>query len=126
SVMVPSYTMRGVVYARHLARLIFSRLGAEDHTLYVADDYGYVSYERKGYVIRGGNHLAGTHIMGTSRSNSVVDARQRSWDHENLYLIGGGRMASVRPSNITPTPAAPLLHNAEHNRQQLAREPAPR
>ena len=125
SVMVPSYTMRGVVYARHLARLIFSRLGAEDHTLYVADDYGYVSYERKGYVIRGGNHLAGTHIMGTSRSNSVVDARQRSWDHENLYLIGGGSMASVGTSNITLTLAALCFKSAEHIVEQLERESAP-
>jgi choline dehydrogenase-like flavoprotein len=125
SLHVPSYTMRGVVYARHLARLIFSRLGAEDHTLYVADDYGYVSHEGQGYVIRGGNHLAGTHIMGTGPSNSVVDARQRSWDHENLYLIGGGSMASIGTSNITLTIAALCFKSAESILEQLEREAAP-
>jgi choline dehydrogenase-like flavoprotein len=125
SVHVPGYTMRGVVYARHLARLIFSRLGAEDHTLYVADDYGHVSYEGQSYVIRGGNHLAGTHIMGASSSNSVVDARQRSWDHENLYLIGGGSMASIGTSNITLTIAALCFKSAEHIVEQLERESAP-
>ena len=125
SLHVPTYTMRAVVYARHLARLIFARLGAEDHTLYVADDYGFVTYEGQGYVIRGGNHLAGTHIMGTSPSDSVVDARQRSWDHENLYLIGGGSMASIGTSNITLTVAALCFKSAEHILEQLNRETAP-
>jgi choline dehydrogenase-like flavoprotein len=125
SVNVPGYTMRGVAYARHLARLIFSRLGAEDRTTYVPDDYGYVSFDGQGYVIRGGNHLAGTHIMGTSPSNSVVDAQQRSWDHENLYMVGGGSMASVGTSNITLTIAALCFKSAGHIVDQLARETAP-
>ena len=59
--------MRGVAYARQFARRIFQRLGAADYTVYDPDDYGYVTYEGQGYVIRGGNHLAGTHIMGTDR-----------------------------------------------------------
>ena len=78
-------------------------------------DYGYVTYEGEGYVIRGGNHLAGTHIMGTSPSDSVVDADQRSWDHENLYLVGGGSMPSIGTSNITLTLAALCFRSAEHD-----------
>ena len=90
---------------RPAARRMFQRLGAADYTVYDTDDYGYVTYDREGYVVRGGNHLAGTHIMGTDATTSVVDSSQRSWDHENLYLVGGG-MASVGTSNITLTIAA--------------------
>ena len=60
----PEYTMRGAAYARQLARLVFQRLGAADYTAYDPEDYGYITYEGEGYAIRGGNHLAGTHIMG--------------------------------------------------------------
>ena len=111
--------MRGVAYARQFARRIFQRLGAEDHTRYDPDDSGYVTYEGEGYVIRGGNHLAGTHIMGTEPGDSVVDADQRSWDHENLYLVGGGSMPSIGTSNITLTLAALCFRSAEHIIEQL-------
>ncbi|MBO0662107.1 GMC family oxidoreductase N-terminal domain-containing protein [Jiella sp. MQZ9-1] len=106
SFTVPDYTMRGAAYARQFARTIFQRLGAQDRTTYDPDDFGYVAYEGQGYAIRGGNHLAGTHIMGTTRSNSVVDKDQRSWDHDNLYLVGGGSMPSIGTANVTLTLAA--------------------
>lgn len=106
SFTVPEYTMRGAAYARQFSRTIFARLGAEDHTEYSSSDYGYVAYEGEGYAIRGGNHLAGTHIMGTSRNNSVVNKNQRSWDHENLYLVGGGSMPTIGTANVTLTLAA--------------------
>ena len=69
---VPDYTMRGVAYARQFARQIFQRLGAADHTVYDPDDSGYVTYEGEGYVIRGGNHLAGHPHHGH-------DARATPW-----------------------------------------------
>src|SRR3712207_8737099 len=106
SFSVPEYTMRGVAYSRELASRIFQRLGAADYTVYDDDDYGYVNYDGDGYVIRGGNHLAGTHIMGSDPSTSVVDATQRTWDHENLYLVGGGSMPTIGTSNTTLTIAA--------------------
>lgn len=119
------YTLRGVAYARQLARRIFQRLGAADYTVYDADDRGYVTYDRQGYVVRGGNHLAGTHIMGDDAKTSVVDADQRSWDHDNLFLVGGGSMASVGTSNITLTIAAMCFRSAERIVEQLDRENAP-
>ncbi len=78
----------------------------QDYTHYDPSDFGYVTYEGEGYAIRGGNHLAGTHIMGTTKSNSAVDKNQRSWDHENLYLVGGGSMPTIGTANITLTLAA--------------------
>jgi choline dehydrogenase-like flavoprotein len=122
---VPEYTMRGVAYGRRLARRLFQRLGAEDYTAYPPDDYGYVTYEGQGYCIRGGNHLAGTHVMGTRPDNSVVDSTQRSWDHENLYLVGGGSMPTIGTANVTLTLAALCYRSAEHMVDQLRKEAAP-
>jgi len=125
SYSIPDYTMRGAAYARRLARRLFGRLGAEDCTAYSPTDYGYVSYEGQGYAIRGGNHLAGTHVMGTSPGNSVVDATLRSWDHQNLYLAGGGAMPTIGTSNITLTLAALCFKSAGHMIEQLRAEQAP-
>jgi choline dehydrogenase-like flavoprotein len=122
---IPEYTMRGVEYGRRLAQRIFARLGAEDHTFYDPSDYGYVSYGGAGYALRGGNHLAGTHMMGTSPGNSVVDERQRSWDHQNLYLVGGGSLPSIGTSNITLTLSALCFKSARHMIDQLRDETAP-
>jgi len=116
---VPEYTMRGAAYARQFARLVFQRLGAVDHTTYDPGDYGYIPYEGEGFIIRGGNHLAGTHIMGTSRHNSVVKDDQRSWDHENLYLVGGGSMPSIGTANVTLTIAALCFRSAKAMLAQL-------
>lgn len=116
---VPEYSMRGAAYARQFARRIFQRLGAADHTWYDPTDSQYVMHEGQGYVIRGGNHLAGTHVMGVSPASSVVDDRQRSWDHENLYLVGGGSMPSVGTSNISLTLAALCFRSARHIVHQL-------
>lgn len=116
---VPEYTMRGVAYARRFAQLIFQRLGAADYTNYDPSDYGYVTYEGEGYVIRGGNHLAGTHMMGTCRSNSVVNEDQRSWCHDNLYLAGGGSMPTIGTANVTLTIAALSFKTAKAMLRQL-------
>ncbi|MDX0451677.1 dehydrogenase [Sinorhizobium medicae] len=106
SFTVPEYTMKGAAYARQFSRTVFARMGAQDHTHYDPSDFGYVAYDKQGYAIRGGNHLAGTHIMGTTKTNSVVDKNQRSWDHENLYLVGGGSMPTIGTANVTLTLAA--------------------
>src|SRR5260370_37381616 len=96
--------MKSAALVRRLSRTIFERLGVEkDFTHYDPSDYGYVTYNGEGYAIRGGNHLSGTHIMGSAPSNSVVDAEQRSWDHRNLYMVGPGSMCSIGSCNITLT-----------------------
>jgi choline dehydrogenase-like flavoprotein len=122
---VPEYSMRGAAYGRQLASRIFQRLGAADYTIYDEDDYAYVDYDGDGYVIRGGNHLAGTHVMGTDPATSVVDADQRSWDHENLYLAGGGSMATIGTSNTTLTIAAMCFRTAERIVERLRDDARP-
>jgi choline dehydrogenase-like flavoprotein len=52
--------------------------------------------------------------MGTDRSNSAVDDMQRSWDHDNLYLVGCGSFPTVATANPTLTMAALALRTADH------------
>ncbi len=117
---IPDYTMRGAAYARQFARMVFQRLGAADYTAYDPTDYGYVPYEGEGYVIRGGNHIAGTHVMGNDKHSSVVDTYQRSWEHENLYLVGAGSMPTIATANTTLTLAALCFRSAEAMLSHLA------
>ena len=66
--------------------------------------------------------LAGTHIMGSSRTDSVVDVDQRSWDHDNLFLVGGGSMPGIGTSNVTLTLAALCYRSATKILSQLRAE----
>lgn len=120
------YVLDGVAFARQLSRRIYQRLGAEDYTTYSPHEPGWVSYQGHGFVIRGGNHWAGTHLMGTSARNSVVDSTQRSWDHANLYLAGSGSMPSIGTANTTLTLSALCLISAEHIAKELSAKPAAR
>ncbi|MER6573816.1 GMC oxidoreductase, partial [Streptomyces sp. NPDC001093] len=87
--------------------------------------WGYTVHAGEGYEIRGGNHLAGTHTMGRDPATSVVNPDQRCWDHENLYLVGGGSMPTVGTSNVTLTIAALCLRSARGMLAQLDDETAP-
>ncbi len=122
---VPDYSMKGAAFARSLSKRLFARLGVEDFTEYPSDQYGFVEFEGQGYRILGGNHLAGTHIMGTSPGTSVVDDVQRSWEHDNLYLVGGGSMPTIGTANITLTAAALTLRTARHLERELAKQDQP-
>jgi choline dehydrogenase-like flavoprotein len=122
---VPQYTLEGAAFARRLSRRVFQRIGAKDHTAYDPAAYGYIDYEGEAYVLRGGNHWAGTHLMGSSPRDSVVDWRQRSWDHENLYLVGAGSMPTVGTANTTLTLAALCFQSAEHIARDIGQASAP-
>jgi choline dehydrogenase-like flavoprotein len=113
SIGLPQYTLETVAFSRRLSRRIYQRLGAEDHSAYNPLAPGFVMHDGEGYVVRGGNHWAGTHIMGDTPSNSVVNEWQRSWDHRNLYLAGAGSMPSIGTANTTLTLAALCLRTAE-------------
>ena len=100
---ISEYTKAGVVYGRKLAQRMFERLGAKDCTVYHETDFGFFEYEGGGYSIVGGNHFAGTHLMGTRKDNSAVNKHQKCWDFENLYLVGAGSSVSIGTSNPTLT-----------------------
>jgi choline dehydrogenase-like flavoprotein len=123
SYSLPEYTMDAVAASRRVSRQMFQRLGAEDATRYDALDPGFVRHQGQGYVIRGGNHWAGTHVMGAASHDSVVDTHQRSWDHPNLYLAGSGSMPSIGTSNTTLTLAALSFRTADHMATTLTTRP---
>ena len=59
--------------------------------------------------------------MGTSPRTSVTDPRQRSWDHDNLYLVGCGAMPTVGTSNPSLTMTALAIMAGENIAADLAR-----
>lgn len=124
SYSLPDYTMDAVATSRRISRRLFQRLGAEDKTHYDPLDPGYVSHQGEGYIIRGGNHWAGAHVMGSSPIDSVVDEHQRSWDHKNLYLVGAGSMPSIGTANTTLTLAALSFRTADHIGSELTTRPS--
>lgn len=119
---VPSYSLETAAFSRRLTKQIYARVGAEDYTKYSPLECGYVSHNSEDYVIRGGNHWAGTHIMGNDAGSSVVDSQQRSWEHKNLFLCGAGSMASIGTANTTLTLAALCLRTAETILSDLVRD----
>jgi len=50
----------------------------------------------------------------------VVNPDQRSWDHENLYLVGGGSMPTIGTANVTNTIAALCFRSAQAMLKQLS------
>ena len=111
---VSDYTRAGMAAARQFSKQTFERLGVEDFTEYEPTNAGYLTYENQGYVYNGAGHLVGTHVMGASRSDSVVGPDQRCWDHENLYLVGCGNFPTIATSNPTLTMAALTFWAAEN------------
>ncbi|MET4175924.1 choline dehydrogenase-like flavoprotein [Bradyrhizobium sp. LA6.1] len=111
------YTKQGLAAAKDTASAIFKNMGADEFTTKPnADDpstfeWPQGSTERIKYY--GAGHLVGTHRMGTSANDSVVDDMQRSWDHKNLYLVGSGSFPTVATANPTLTLAALCLRTAD-------------
>ena len=58
-------------------------------------------------------HIMGGTIMGLDGADSVVDADCRAHDHDNLFLPGGGAMASTACGNSTITMVALGLKAAD-------------
>jgi choline dehydrogenase-like flavoprotein len=66
-------------------------------------------------------HIMGGTIMGHDAANSVVDADCRAHDHDNLFLPGGGAMASTACGNSTLTMTALAFKAADAIVTQMRR-----
>lgn len=64
-------------------------------------------------------HIMGGTIMGLDPKDSVVDAECRAHDHDNLFLPGGGAMASTACGNSTITMVSLGLKAADAMVRQL-------
>jgi choline dehydrogenase-like flavoprotein len=139
---LPDYVRAGLAAAKEASDELFARLGVpplrldpadgpvddpdlfplpRDYTRYEPTDPGYLTYRDTGYSAGGAGHAAGTHRMGGSPRTSVVDSRQRSWDHDNLYLVGCGNMPTVGTSNPTLTMTALAIWAGENIVEDLRR-----
>ncbi len=145
---VPGYVKAAMKQAREVSRKIHKDLGitksvyakdddqkpkcepafaefypGTDYTHYAKSKPGYVIYEGKGYAYEGAGHVAGTHRMGFSPEDSVVNHNQQSWDHENLFMVGCGNMPTIGTSNPTLTMTALALQAGENINKYLEGEP---
>jgi choline dehydrogenase-like flavoprotein len=139
---LPDYVRAGMAAAKEASDQMFARLGVpplrldpaegpvddpdlfpfpRDYSRYEPTDPGYLTYQDTGYTFQGAGHAAGTHRMGGSPRTSVVDSRQRSWDHDNLYLVGCGNMPTVGTSNPTLTMTALAIWAGENIVEDLRR-----
>jgi choline dehydrogenase-like flavoprotein len=120
------YTLAGMAAATDVYRRLFRQAGIEDRTDY-GDGTGTeggpwfpsASYDGQVFRYHGMGHFAGTHVMGSSAADSVVDADQRSWSHQNLFVVGSGSFPTMGTSNPTLTMAALSLRSAERMIEEL-------
>lgn len=108
--------------AKRISDQMFQRLGITDFTAYKDTEPDYVRYNGKGYTFRGAGHLVGTHRMGFTPDDSVVNREQRTWEHPNLFLVGCGNMPTLGTSNPTLTMAALTFWAAENILKDLSKE----
>lgn len=74
-------------------------------------------------VLNANNHIMGGTIMGTSPKDSVVNGFCRSYDHENLWLPGGGAIPSSSVVNSTLSMAALGIRAADDILKSLRSKP---
>jgi glucose dehydrogenase len=112
------YTLDGFAAARQTSSAVYKSINAIEFTDFsqAQSRPGYFEYDGVSYVFFGAGHVVGTHRMGTDRSLSVVDANQRSWDHQDLWIVSCGSF----PTIATPNPTLTL----PDSRTPLSRGPA--
>jgi choline dehydrogenase-like flavoprotein len=119
---IDDYTLAGMAAATGVYQQMFSRAGIWDATDAASSSwFPSADYDGRAYHYHGMGHFGGTHAMGDSAANSVVDADQRCWAHPNLFLVGSGSFPSMGTSNPTLTMAALSLRTAEQMLKELTR-----
>lgn len=123
---VSDYTRLAMVASLKIANHVYTRLGiTPDNILsrYDPSDPSYMKVRVKGKEIgltfMGSGHHMGTHRMGSSPTSSITDKWSRSWEHDNLYIVGCGSMVTSGSGNPTLTGAALSLMAADDMLRQL-------
>jgi choline dehydrogenase-like flavoprotein len=119
---IDDYTLAGMAAATGVYRHIFAKAGIRDCTDAAKSAwFPEARYNGTTFHYHGMGHFGGTHVMGSSSQDSVVDPDQRSWEHRNLYLVGSGSFPTMGTSNPTLTMAALTLRTAEHMLVELTK-----
>ena len=106
SYSMDDYLGKGFERAREAAERLMDNMGIPTEAQFFGvgneQEQRFV-YNGVTYNYQGAGHLCGTHVMGDGPMDSVVDADQKSWDHDNLYLVGCGSHVTVGTQNPTLT-----------------------
>ena len=121
SYSLSDYTKAGFEAARRTADALFAAMGAEQKTdEEPAGGPTTFTYNGERYQYYGAGHVVGTCRMGDDPARSVVNADLRSWDYDNLYILGSSTFPTVATANPTLTIAALTLRTAEGIKARLA------
>jgi choline dehydrogenase-like flavoprotein len=117
-----------MVESMKVSKLVFDALGIPKKDQFftgrdpnVPDSKQYTAPDGKDYLLNfiGAGHHIGTHRMGKTKSDSVVNVDQRSWDHDNLYVVGCGSFPTTGTANPTLTAIALALRSTKDMLTQL-------
>lgn len=111
---ISDYTLKGMAAARSVSSQLFKHAGIQDCTDQENKWFPSVQYGNTVFSYHGMGHFAGTHLMGSSAQDSVLDKNQCCWEHRNLYMIGSGSFPTMGTSNPTLTIGAMAIRTAEH------------
>ncbi|KWS04938.1 Glucose-methanol-choline (GMC) oxidoreductase:NAD binding site [Lysobacter capsici AZ78] len=117
-----NYVRNGFVSAKAASTAIFKALGATEYTkvpdapVLSGPSSSPTTFQYLGdtFTFYGAGHIIGTYRMGDSAATSVLNARQQSWDHSNLYMVGSGVFPTTATANPTLTIAALALQAADN------------
>jgi len=130
------YERNAFVSAKKVSTDIFNEIGATEYTqdpgapVFYEEEGGKpltaanFQYEGNNFIFYGAGHIVGTYRIGTEKSNSVLNYRQQSWDHSNLYMIGSGVFPTLTTANPTLTIAAMSFSAADNILEDLNSESA--
>jgi choline dehydrogenase-like flavoprotein len=118
------YERDAFVSARAVSTELFTAIGATEYTIQppapvlygTPDEVTSTNFQYKGdnFTFYGAGHIVGTYRMGDDKTTSVLNDRQQSWDHSNLYMVGSGVFPTVATGNPTLTLAALAFQAADH------------
>ena len=124
------YERNAFVSAKKVSTEIYNAMGATEYTQTPPAPvlYGNASevtatnfqYQGTNFTFFGAGHIVGTYRMGNDKKTSVVNPRQQSWDHSNLYMAGSGVFPTVATGNPTLTIAALAFKTADSILEDLA------
>ena len=121
-------TVLWAAYKAKLSKVVYDAMGipeTDQHFMMtddtLPDERKFRAKDGKDYLLQfiGAGHHIGTHRMGVSPTDSVVNRDQRSWDHENLYIVGCGSFPTTGTANPTLTALAVTLRSTKDMLAQL-------
>ena len=119
---IDEYTARGFESAREAATSVMDLLGVDKSQQFVSIGSTFkprVTYNGTLYNYTGAGHLCGTHIMSDDPNDGVVDSYQKTWEHDNLYLVGCGSHPTVGTQNPTLTMMAMVFRTTRQILSQV-------